>query len=902
MPKPLVIVESPAKARTLARFLGNDYRVEASYGHIRDLPESAADVPKEIKGKPWGRLGVDTEGNFTPYYVVPADKKKHVTALKAAMKDASEVILATDPDREGESISWHLKEILKPKVKVRRIVFHEITEEAIRHALDEAHEDVDENLVRAQESRRILDRLYGYTLSPVLWKKVQTGLSAGRVQSVAVRLIVEREEERMRFRSAAYWDIEATLGAEGREFGATLVRISGDRVATGKDFDSLGRLTGSGRVRHLLSRSETDALREGLMRGLPWTVTSVEEKPFVQRPAPPFTTSTLQQDANRKFGFSAERTMQVAQRLFQGVDIGGGDLEGLISYHRTDSTTLSDKALAEAGHAVTDMYGAAFYKGPRRYQTKVRNAQEAHEAIRPTDFRRTPQTLEGVLEGDELRMYDLVWKRAIASQMADARLLRTTVEITGRTPSGVEGVFTARGKAIESPGYLRAYVEGSDDPAAELDEQETLLPKLAVGDRVEAPDQVEAAIVAVKVESKGHETSPPARYTEASLVKRLEEEGIGRPSTYAPTVATIQRRGYVSRQGKALVPSFTAFAVTHLLREHFGDYVDLGFTAEMEEILDKISNGERDWLDFIREFYRGDGKHHGLENLVEEKGQSIGYPVVDVGSDPESGLPVRVRIGRYGPFLQMGESSDEGPRASLPDDLAPADLTLDNALALLKARAQGPKSLGADTKSGLPVYVMHGRFGAYVQLGETPERGSTEKPRRASLGRDFSEDTITLADALKLLLLPRDLGAGDDGELIAANLGRFGPYVKHGSEFRSLEATDDVYTITLDRARELLAQPKKSMRRQRAAPKELKALGKHPESGEPVRILDGRYGPYVTDGTTNASLPKGQSPEAVTMAQAQELLAARAGTAKRPRGRKAKAAPARGRKKASATA
>ncbi|HQZ38194.1 MAG TPA: type I DNA topoisomerase [Vicinamibacterales bacterium] len=902
MPKPLVIVESPAKARTLARFLGDDYRVEASYGHIRDLPESAADVPKEIKGKPWGRLGVDTEGKFTPYYVVPADKKKHVTALKAALKDASEVILATDPDREGESISWHLKEILKPKVKVRRIVFHEITEEAIRHALDEAHEDVDENLVRAQESRRILDRLYGYTLSPVLWKKVQTGLSAGRVQSVAVRLIVEREEERMRFRSAAYWDIEATLRAEGREFGATLVKISGDRVAIGKDFDSLGRLTGTGRVRHLLSRSETDALREGLMRGLPWTVTSIEEKPFVQRPAPPFTTSTLQQDANRKFGFSAERTMQVAQRLFQGVDIGGGDLEGLISYHRTDSTTLSDKALAEAGHAVIDMYGAAFYKGPRRYQTKVRNAQEAHEAIRPTDFRRTPQTLEGVLEGDELRMYDLVWKRAIASQMADARLLRTTVEITGRTPSGDEGVFTARGKAIESPGYLRAYVEGSDDPAAELDEQETLLPKLAVGDRVEAPDQVEAAVVAVKVESKGHETSPPARYTEASLVKRLEEEGIGRPSTYAPTVATIQRRGYVSRQGKALVPSFTAFAVTHLLREHFGDYVDLGFTAEMEEILDKISNGERDWLDFIREFYRGDGKHHGLENLVEEKGQSIGYPVVDVGSDPESGLPVRVRIGRYGPFLQMGESSDEGPRASLPDDLAPADLTLDNALALLKARAQGPKSLGADTKSGLPVYVMHGRFGAYVQLGETPERGSTEKPRRASLGRDFSEDTITLADALKLLSLPRDLGAGDDGELIAANLGRFGPYVKHGSEFRSLEATDDVYTITLDRARELLAQPKKSMRRQRAAPKELKALGKHPESGEPVRILDGRYGPYVTDGTTNASLPKGQSPEAVTMAQAQELLAARAGTAKRPRGRKAKAAPARGRKKASATA
>jgi DNA topoisomerase-1 len=900
MAKPLVIVESPAKARTLSRFLGTKYRVEASYGHVRDLPESAAEVPKEIKGKPWGRLGVDTEGQFTPYYVVPADKRKYVTALKAALKDASEVILATDPDREGESISWHLKQILKPKVKVRRIVFHEITEDAIKHALDEAHEDVDENLVRAQESRRILDRLYGYTLSPVLWKKVQTGLSAGRVQSVAVRLIVEREEERMAFRSAAYWDIEATLRAEGRDFTATLVRVAGERVATGKDFDSKGQI-GGGRVLHLKTEAETNTLREGLMRGLPWTVTNVEEKPFTQRPAPPFTTSTLQQDANRKFGFSAERTMQVAQRLFQGVDIGGGDLEGLISYHRTDSTTLSERALTDAGQAVRDMYGADYYKGPRQYQTKVRNAQEAHEAIRPTDFRRTPQTLEGVLESDELRVYDLIWKRAIASQMAEARLQRTTVEITGRAPDGREAAFTASGKAIEFAGYLRAYVEGSDDPAAELDEQETLLPKLAIGDRVHAPDHVDAPIVAVKVESKGHETSPPARYTEASLVKRLEEEGIGRPSTYAPTVATIQRRGYVSRQGKALVPSFTAFAVTRLLREHFGDYVDIGFTAEMEEILDKISNGERDWLDFIQEFYRGDGKHHGLENLVEDKGQAIGYPVVDIGVDPDTGLPIRVRIGRYGPFLQLGESSDEGPRASLPDDLAPADLTPERALALLKAKAQGPKSLGADPATGLPVYVMHGRFGAYVQLGETPERGSSDKPRRASLGREHTEDSITLADALKLLSLPRELGAGEDGEVIVANVGRFGPYVKHGSEFRSLDATDDVFAITLDRAKELLAQPKKSMRRQRAAPKELKALGPHPESGEAVRILDGRYGPYVTDGTTNASLPKGLAPDALTMAQAQELLAARAGSAKGGRARKAKAkakAPARRRKTA----
>ncbi|HEX6177075.1 MAG TPA: type I DNA topoisomerase, partial [Thermoanaerobaculia bacterium] len=596
MPKPLVIVESPAKARTLARFLGNKYRVEASYGHIRDLPDSAAEVPAEIKGKSWGRLGVDTDGDFTPYYVVPSDKKKNVTALKAAMKDASELILATDPDREGESISWHLKELLKPKVKVRRIVFHEITEEAVKAALAEAHEDVDENLVRAQESRRILDRLYGYTLSPVLWKKVQTGLSAGRVQSVAVRLIVEREEERLAFRAASYWDLEAKLRGGPTEFIATLAKVGGQRVATGKDFDSKGILT-SNTVR-LLGEKDAQGLRETLMRRLPWTVTSVEEKPFTRRPSPPFTTSTLQQEANRKLGFSSERTMQIAQRLFQGMDLGGGDLEGLISYHRTDSTTLSSKALAEAEAAVKELYGAGFHN-QRQYQTKVRNAQEAHEAIRPTHFHRTPASLERILESDELKIYELIWKRAVASQMADAKMLRTTVEITGETNDGGPVIFNASGNAIEFAGFLRAYVEGSDDPAAELGEQESVLPKLAVGDQVWSPDKLNEELILLALDAKGHETSPPARYTEASLVKRLEEEGIGRPSTYAPTVATIQRRGYVSRQGKALVPSFTAFAVTRLLRNHFSYYVDIGFTAEMEEILDQISNGEKDWLEFL---------------------------------------------------------------------------------------------------------------------------------------------------------------------------------------------------------------------------------------------------------------------------------------------------------------
>jgi DNA topoisomerase-1 len=895
MPKPLVIVESPAKARTLSRFLGNKYRVEASYGHIRDLPESAAEVPPEIKGKPWGRLGVDTDGDFTPYYVVPADKKKNVTALRAAMKDASELILATDPDREGESISWHLKELLKPKVKVRRIVFHEITEEAVKSALAEAH-DVDENLVRAQESRRILDRLYGYTLSPVLWKKVQTGLSAGRVQSVAVRLIVEREEERLAFRSASYWDLEARLRGGDAEFVATLAKVGGQRVASGKDFDSNGTLT-SNTVK-LLGEKEAAALRETLMRRLPWSVTSVEEKPFTRRPSPPFTTSTLQQEANRKLGFSSERTMQIAQRLFQGMDLGGGELEGLISYHRTDSTTLSQKALGEAEQAVKELYGAEFHN-QRQYQTKVRNAQEAHEAIRPTHFHRTPQSLERILESDELKVYELIWKRAVASQMADAKMLRTMVEITGETNDGAPVTFNASGNAIEFAGYLRAYVEGSDDPAAELGEQESVLPKLAVGDQVWPPDRLDEELILLALDAKGHETSPPARYTEASLVKRLEEEGIGRPSTYAPTVATIQRRGYISRQGKALVPSFTAFAVTRLLRNYFGDYVDIGFTAEMEEILDQISNGEKDWLEFLAEFYHGDKKkkHRGLEHLAEKKLDEIEYPIIELGEDPASGLPVRVRIGRYGPFLQLGSQNDGGPRASLPDDLAPADLTLDKAIGLLKAKAQGPKSLGTDPKAGQKVYVMHGRFGAYVQLGETPEDRDAPKPRRASLGRDYTEDTITLDVALRLLSLPRDLGAGDDGEPIQANLGRFGPYVKHGSEFRSLEEADDVYTISFERAKELLAQPKKSMRRVRQAPKELKALGKHPDSGEAVRILDGRYGPYVTDGTTNASVPKGTQVEAVTLASALELLAARAGMGgakakgRRGKAKTAKAAP-----------
>ncbi len=894
MAKPLVIVESPAKAKTLGRFLGSEYRVEASYGHIRDLPESADEVPAEIKKKDWGRMGVDVDNDFLPYYVVSSDKKKQVAHLRAAIKDASELLLATDPDREGESISWHLTEVLKPKVPVRRIVFHEITEDAVRAALDHPGQ-VDENKVRAQESRRILDRLYGYTLSPVLWKKVQTGLSAGRVQSVAVRLIVEREEERRAFRTGVYWDLEARLRGDGRDFVATLVRVGDRRIATGKDFDpQTGALKGSS-VR-LLDEAATTALVEALRRNVPWTVTAVEQKPGVERPAPPFTTSTLTQEASRKLGFSTDRTMQVAQRLFQGVELGDGQM-GLISYHRTDSTTLSEKALQESARAIAEMFGADYYGGARRYQTKVKNAQEAHEAIRPTDFRRTPSQLEGLLDADELRVYELIWKRTMASQMVDARVLRTTMEITAQGPDGESAILTASGKAIEFPGFRRAYVEGSDDPAAELEEQEAILPNCVAGDRIHHDGSTPIQLLGT--DQKRHETSPPARFTEASLVKELERLGIGRPSTFAPTIATIIRRGYVFRQGRALVPSFTAMVVTKLLRERFGDFVESDFTAEMEEDLDEISRGEREWIAFLREFYYGvPTKHRGLKDAVEEGAKPGDYPAFEIGAVPETGEPVCIRIGRYGGFIQVGEGGP-GRTASLPDEVAPADLTVEKALELVRAKAEGPRTLGVDPASGLNVYVMNGRFGAYVQLGETPEGKKAEKPKRASLQAGMTDATVTLDEALRLLSLPRVLGLHpDDNEPVTTNFGRFGPYVKHGDDFRSLESEAQVFDIGFDAALELLRAPKVSRRRQSAAKTVLKEIAK---DGATLKVLSGRYGPYVTDGTTNASLPKGMAPEGLTFEQATELLAARRDAAPAPRrggGRKGAAKSAGARKAA----
>ena len=868
MSKPLVIVESPAKAKTLARLLGDEYRVEASVGHVRDLPENASEVPAAIKDKPWGRLAVDVENGFRPYYVVARDKASRIRDLRAAVKDAPEILLATDPDREGESISWHLREVLKPKVPVRRIEFHEITQEAVRHAIEQAR-DIDLQLVDAQESRRIVDRLYGYLVSPILWKKVQTGLSAGRVQSVAVRLVVEREEARRAFRTSAYWDLEARLQSAGTAFSARLERIGEARVATGKDFDAATGQLRDGRVR-MLDEGAAAELRDALADRLPWSVTAVDERPATQSPSAPFTTSTLQQEANRKLGFSADRTMSAAQRLFQ---------EGMISYHRTDSVSLSDRAMREAADAIRSLYGPDYYAGARQYRTKVKNAQEAHEAIRPTDFGQTPARLAPRLGRDEVRLYELIWKRAVASQMADARVLRTTVQITAHGPDG-PCLFTASGKAVQFAGFLRAYVEGSDDPAAEIGDQEMLLPKLEVGQAVssDGPIRLEA------LEARRHETSPPARYTDASLVKRLEEDGIGRPSTYASIISTIERRGYVWRLGKALVPTFTAFAVTHLLKEHFGVLVELGFTGEIEEDLDEISKGNRRRDDFLTAFYHGDGgEWPGLRRLVENETQ-IDYPVTTLGEHPESGAPVVVRIGRFGPYVQIGTGED-AHNASVPEETPPADFTVEQAIELVEARAKGPESLGTDPASGQPVYVMSGRFGPYVQLGETPEKGSAEKPRRASLTRDDDPASLTLERALQLLALPRVVGRDpDSGEEIVANFGRFGPYVKRGSDFRSLADDAHVFEVTLDQALELLRQEKPS--RRSGTRKVLRELGSHPESGASVSLLEGRYGPYVTDGTTNASLPKDANAGEVTLAGAVELLRAREASGGSGRGRR----------------
>ena len=873
MGKALVIVESPAKARTIAGLLGPGFVVESSVGHIRDLPRGADEVPAAYKGEGWARLGVDVDNGFKPLYVVSADKKQVVANLKRLLKDADELYLATDEDREGESIAWHLFEVLSPRIPVKRMVFHEITPAAIRRAVDEWRE-LDRRLVDAQEARRILDRLYGYEVSPVLWKKVMPRLSAGRVQSVATRMVVERERARMRFRSATWWGVEGTFatpgGSEGpATFGASLVAVDGTALATGRDFTDSGEQASGGGAR-VLTEGGARALAEGLV-DRPFTVRSVTEKPFRRSPAPPFMTSTLQQEAGRKLRFSAQRAMQVAQRLYE---------QGWITYMRTDSTTLSDEALNAARSQATALYGPDYVpSAPRRYERKVKNAQEAHEAIRPAgESFRTPEEAGRTLHGDELRLYELIWKRTVASQMADATgtsaqvRLVATVAAGGGAMAGTEAEFSASGRVISFPGFLRAYVEGEDDPEAELADREVVLPALAEGQAVDP----------VAFEPGSHTTQPPARYTEASLVKAMEELGVGRPSTYASVIATILDRGYVWKKGSALVPSFTAFAVVGLLERYFGDLVDYGFTASMEDDLDEIASGREEALPWLTRFYfgtggtgaadgdgAGDTGRLGLKSAVATHLGDIDAREINsipIGTDAE-GAEIVVRVGRYGPYLQRGED-----RATVPDDVAPDELTVERAEELLAAPS-GDRELGQDPETGLTVFVRAGRFGPYVQLGDAADAAA--KPRTSSLFASMTPATVTLDQALSLLRIPRVVGADpSSGEEIVAHNGRFGPYLKRGADTRSLASEDQLLSVTLDEALALFAQPK-ARRGRGAAAAPLRELGADPDTGLPVVLREGRFGPYVTDGTTNASLRKGDDMESITIERAAELLADR---------------------------
>ncbi len=866
----LVIVESPTKARTIRAFLPKDFRVEASMGHVRDLPNNASEIPAAHKGEKWANLGVNTANDFEPLYVVPKDKKKVVKELKDALKGADRLLLATDEDREGESISWHLLQLLQPKVPVKRMVFHEITREAIGRALEQTR-DLDMELVHAQETRRILDRLVGYTLSPLLWKKVAWGLSAGRVQSVAVRLLVQRERARRAFRSGSYWDLKAKLEQEGGIFEAKLTHVQGQRVAGGSDFDENSGALKAGSAVRLLGEGEARTLRETVLQG-PWQVAEVEEKPTLRKPVPPFTTSTLQQEANRKLRLSARETMRTAQGLYE---------RGFITYMRTDSVHLSEQAIGAARRCVAEKYGQEFLSpAPRQFSTKSRNAQEAHEAIRPSgDSFRTPR--DTGLDGKDLALYELIWKRTVASQMADARLTMLSVDLEVG-----EARFRASGKRIDFAGFFRAYVEGSDDPDAALEGQEVLLPPLAVGD----------APACREVEALGHQTQPPARYSEAALVKTLEKEGIGRPSTYASIIGTIVDRGYATLHNNALTPSFTAFAVTALLEEHFPDLVDTGFTARMENTLDDISNGKEEWLPYLSSFYKGE---RGLEAQVQQREGDID-PTASRTITLE-GLPCVVRIGRFGAYLEAKRIAEDGSeelvKATLPGEITPAELDAEHAELILRHKTEGPESLGEDPETGDAIYLLFGQYGPYLQRGQVSDENP--KPKRASLPKGVKPEDLSLEDALGLLRLPRLLGEHPDGGKVSAGLGRFGPYVVHDKgkgekDYRSLKAEDDVLTVGLSRALELLAQPKRG----RGGRTALKDLGT-PEGAEaPVQVFDGPYGLYVKQGKVNASLPEGTTADTITLEQAVELLAAKASSAKTRTRRTAAAAPTAGAKAA----
>jgi DNA topoisomerase-1 len=872
MPKPLVIVESPAKARTIARFLGSDYDVESSIGHIRDLPRNAADVPAAYKSESWSRLGVDVDNDFKPLYVVSREKKDQVRKLKEMVKQASELYLATDEDREGESIAWHLQEVLAPTIPVKRMVFHEITRPAIERAVREWRE-LDRRLVDAQETRRILDRLYGYEVSPVLWKKVMPSLSAGRVQSVATRLLVERERARMRFVAASFWDIDGRFSASSSAFGASLVELEGHRLVSGRDFDENGRVTRSDAVR--LDADSAATLASALEQS-DFSVRSVEEKPWRRTPHPPFMTSTLQQEAGRKLRFTAARTMRIAQDLYES---------GYITYMRTDSTTLSEEALNAARTQARSLYGDEYVpSSPRRYDKKVKNAQEAHEAIRPAgDTFRTPE--ETGLTGDQRRLFELVWMRTVASQMADAVGQSMSVRLGAVASDGRDAEFATSGRVITFPGFLRAYVEGADDPDVELEDREVRLPPLAVGDTLQV----------LSLTPEGHTTSPPARYTEASLVKALEEMGVGRPSTYASILDTVQGRGYVWKKGSALIPSWTAFAVIGLLERYFGELVDYNFTASMEEDLDGIANGEREAVPWLTRFYFGvpysdssSAARPGLKRLVSEHLGEIDAREINsipIGG-PESGIVVRV--GRYGPYVQRTTDGTED-RASLPEELAPDELTVERAESLLDA-GSSDRELGVDPATGDTVVVKAGRYGPYVSASAADS--AEGKSRTASLFPTMDPATVTLEQALLLLQLPRVVGhdPADGAEIVATN-GRYGPYLKKGTDSRSLTSEDQLFSLTLDEALAIFAQPKTRGRGAAAAP--LRELGPDPVSGAPILLKEGRFGPYVTDGTTNASLRKGDTVEGITPERAAELLADRRAAPPRPGRAKKAASPAR---------
>jgi DNA topoisomerase I len=894
----LVIVESPAKARTIAGYLGKGYVVESSIGHIRDMPDKAAEIPQKYRSEPWARLGVDVDNDFQALYVVPSDKKQQVSKLKTLLKGADELYLATDEDREGEAIAWHLMEELKPKVPAKRMVFHEITPEAIARAVANPTE-LDHGKVDAYQTRRVLDRLYGYEVSPVLWKKVMPRLSAGRVQSVATRLIVARERERIAFRSASYWDLEAEFATaeHGKtrlpdnptSFLATLQTVDGKRVAQGRDFTPTGELrtdpngtspNGKQEILHLDGEA-AGALAERLHNAA-FTVSSVERRPYTRKPYAPFRTTTLQQEASRKLGFSAKYTMSVAQRLYEN---------GYITYMRTDSITLSQTAIDAARAQARELYGAEYVPdAPRTYTSKVKNAQEAHEAIRPAGDRfRTPaEAQRSGLRADELRLYDLIWKRTVSCQMKDATGESVSVKVAGTSSSGERAEFGASGKIIHFYGFLKAYVESSDDQAADRDDEEHRLPALAERD----------PLTALRLGPAEHATRPPARYTEASLVKELEDREIGRPSTYASIIGTILDRGYVFKKGTALVPSFLAFAVITLLERHFRQLVDYEFTAQMEDALDEIARGEAERVPWLRRFYFGEGPAVGVPDTVslprsEEVSPGLKALVSDIGdidardvsSFPLAGTDIVVRVGRYGPYLER-----DGQRANVPEDMAPDELTPEKAEELFSIPS-GDKPLGTDPVTGHELVAKAGRFGPYVT--EILPDGSKDKPRTASLLTSMTLDTVTLDDALRLLSLPRTLGELD-GEPVTVQNGRYGPYVKRGSDSRSLETEEEMFTVTLEAAKALLAQPKARGRGRSAAAAPLRELGDDPATGKPMVVKDGRFGPYVTDGELNATLRKGDDVNTITPERGAELLADRRAAAPAPRAgaRRATTAPA----------